>query len=532
LKKLELSMIKQIGDVVENTESAMNKRLDDERARNQESLQKIEVGLTASTNEQSRAADERTKLSARLNVIEQKSNAILDSALEARLDELSTYSSDKLLAFESRIELMNASAEQRIENFAKDLQVVHATVGEQRTEEIHKVKLAISEVKVTIAQLQAEETSRGNFVDMDFIMKLQRGNLEALKTLELSILERVCDTDVVMKLFEEERTQSLEALKKMELSILERVCNMDVIMKISEEEHARNSEALKTLELSILERMCDEQARTQESLNRMQSGLNACTKEQARALKECANLNTRIDLIERKSNTNLDRDNAALSRIEAVETRLQAMSRTERELRNASVQNLALANRMEKVEAEQAKAPEIVTDIEKLHKKIREETSSIFSRIDAIEFSVSIANSDAAPTSTDKKARETKSTTDIVSEVSKARLIRSTKLPDEVLQSHSDLLQKIAQPLARTPFKDLGSLNAPYIASPPPATRSISPPRSPVTCLRSAEPSICIDMESQPTLQVNIFKSDPDAKASPSKTNKKRPSAPKKVHAW
>jgi hypothetical protein len=524
LQNLELSVarVKQLGDEqcqsLEKTERAINKRLDDERARTQESLQKIEAGLSACTKEQSRALDERTKLTTRLDVVESNSNGQLDPdsaalktmisscveemyqllqndrdqnnekyvVVEARLDGLSTSSFEKLSAFESRVELMNASAEQRVQNIAKHMQAVDATVRDQWTAYSQK----LVEVKMAMAQLKVNICSGENLVDMD----------------------------VIMKIFEEEQTRSSEAMKKLELSIVNQ--SGDVV---------RSTER-------AMKRLDDERARTQESLQKIEAGLSACTTEQSRASDERTKLTTRLNVIEQKSNAILDGDAAALIRIEAVESRLQAMDCTERELRKASIQGVALASRMENVEAALAKgvALERMTNMEKLHKKFRDETSGIISRIDAIESSVSNANLDALAgasleqvksariaASAEKKGTESKAITDIVREApaalrqTQARPARSTTLHDEVLKSHTELLQKIAKPLggplARTP-QNLSPRSASK-ASPP------SPPRT-------------RNSASQPTQQVNISKLVPDAKSSPIKTNATQRNAPKKFHAW
>jgi hypothetical protein len=302
-------------------------------------------------------------------------------------------------------------------------------------------------------------------------------------------------------------------------------------------------ESLKKLELSmcaISKRVDDEQARNQESLKKIESGLISCKREQARASEERTDLTARLFVVERKSSANLDRDNTALTRIEAVDTRLQAINRKERELRN----------RVEKVEVTQAEdvSPEMRINIKKLHEKIKELTFAISlvqevsSRIDAIESSLSKAKSDASRNDflfsevariagsiedIENEGRESKPAADIGSPApeasKKAQAPGPSIFSEETLKAHSELMHKIAQPRARS---------ASYNPAPsPPKDRSVSPPRLSVRN-RCAEFPVCVKMESQPTQQANIFKLAPDAKSPPIKSNKSRLTSPRRCYAW
>lgn len=130
--------------------------------------------------------------------------------------------------------------------------------------------------------------------------------------------------------------------------------------------------------------------------------------------------------------------------------------------------------------------------------------AAILSRLDAVETSIDKFKSAAASSNSSTKLNKPKLATSgelrhvsAALERTKARLNRPTQLPDEVLKTHSDLLKKLAQPRARTPAKVLSSGSFETAVAPPPRTRSVTPPRSPVPPPRYVEPSVSIKMESQ-----------------------------------
>jgi hypothetical protein len=219
-----------------------------------------------------------------------------------------------------------------------------------------------------------------------------------------------------------------------------------------------------------------------------------------------------VNFVEHKSNTNLDIDNVALSRIEAIETAQKELFLASEERAtlstrvncvehksntNLDIDNVALS-RIEAIETAQAKdvTQERMTNIEEMYQEIREETVRNQSRLYAVEASFEQLMSSRRTPATENRRTRSEDT----GGRTQARPIRPAKLPDDMLQTYSDLrdLQNKIK-LARAPAKENTSNN-----SRPPSrrTRSESVPRSP----RYSDPPVSMKTRSQPRQQENMVK--------------------------